>query len=218
MPLKVPQPRKGAPPPQPPLKAQHPLQAPVPLPPTLCNAILPQCLTFCAWAQGDILLNGHEADPVTFNQFAGYVEQMDVHSSTMTVSEALLFSARLRLPREVPDADKEAHVWQIVEMLNLQPFAHSLIGTREDGLSVEQVKRVTIGVEMAANPAVLFLDELTSGLDSMAADLVLEALMAVKRTVPHAVHWEGGGLTCRAGPPPPPIRTPQCTPTMNNEE
>eukprot|EP00668_Euglena_longa_P009416 GGOE01011361.1.p1 GENE.GGOE01011361.1~~GGOE01011361.1.p1 ORF type:complete len:1164 (-),score=480.99 GGOE01011361.1:341-3751(-) len=128
---------------------------------------------------GDILLNGQKADPVTFSRFAGYVEQMDIHSPSATVAEALRFSAFLRLPRETSDADKEAFVWQVVSMLNLQHVAHCTIGTKQDGLSVEQVKRVTIGVEMAANPAVLFLDEPTSGLDSMAADVVMDALKAV---------------------------------------
>eukprot|EP00667_Euglena_gracilis_P001828 EG_transcript_1828 len=108
---------------------------------------------------GDILLNGQKADPVTFGRVAGYVEQMDIHSPSATVAEALRFSAFLRLPRETPDADKEGFVWQVISMLNLHQVAHSAIGTKHDGLSVEQMKRVTIGVELAANPAVLFLDE-----------------------------------------------------------
>eukprot|EP00667_Euglena_gracilis_P000344 EG_transcript_344 len=129
--------------------------------------------------EGDILLNGQKADPVTFSRVSGYVEQMDIHSPSATVAEALCFSAFLRLPRDTPAAEKEAFVWQVIAMLNLQQVAHSPIGTKQDGLSVEQVKRVTIGVEMAANPAVLFLDEPTSGLDSMAADIVMDALKAV---------------------------------------
>lgn len=49
-----------------------------------------------------ILLNGQEA--VMFSRVAGYVEQMDIHSPSATVAEALRFSAFLRLPRETPDA------------------------------------------------------------------------------------------------------------------
>eukprot|EP00667_Euglena_gracilis_P007942 EG_transcript_8030 len=129
--------------------------------------------------EGEILLNGQKTDPVAFSRVAGYVEQMDIHSPSATVAEALRFSAFLRLPRETSDAEKEAYVWQVIGMLNLQQVANCAIGTRKDGLSVEQVKRVTIGVEMAANPAVLFLDEPTSGLDSMAADVVMDALKVV---------------------------------------
>ena len=137
---------------------------------------------------------------MTFSQVSGYVELMDAHSPSMTVLEAFLFSARLRLPRGVAAGAAETHARQVVTMLNLQSLAHAVVGTRGDGLSVEQLKRVKIGVEMAANPAVLFLDEPTSGLDSMGADLVLDALMAVKDTVPCAFPpsgprsggWEGG--------------------------
>jgi len=146
---------------------------------------------------GRILLNGREADPITFSRFAGYVEQMDVHSPSATVAEALRFSALLRLPREVPTATKEVFVWQVIAMLNMTQFANSQIGTRGNGLSVEQVKRVTVGVEMAANPAVLFLDEPTSGLDSMAADIVMDALKAVAasgRTLICTIHQPSGYL------------------------
>ena len=39
---------------------------------------------------------------------SGYCQQMDTHLSTTTVREALLFSAKLRQPRSVPDSEKEA--------------------------------------------------------------------------------------------------------------
>ena len=131
---------------------------------------------------GDILLNGQTADPVTFSRYSGYVEQMDIHSPSMTVKEALLFSARLRLPKSVSGSDTETFVDSVMHMLRLEPIKDFLIGVKGNGLSVEQVKRVTIGVEMAANPSVIFLDEPTSGLDSMAADLVLDAIKSVCAT------------------------------------
>ena len=89
--------------------------------------------------EGDILLNGQTADPITFSRFSGYVEQMDIHSPSMTVHEALLFSGHLRLPKSVPDKDKDQFVLKVLHMLRLTPIKDCLIGTKDDGLSVEQV-------------------------------------------------------------------------------
>ena len=47
---------------------------------------------------GDITVNGHPKVQATWSRVMGYVEQMDIHTPAQTVLEALLFSARLRLP------------------------------------------------------------------------------------------------------------------------
>lgn len=59
---------------------------------------------------------------------------------------------------------------QFIPLLDLEPLAESLIGeTGDSELSVEERKRLTIGVEVAARPSVLLLlNEPTSGLDSQA--------------------------------------------------
>lgn len=52
----------------------------------------------------------------------------------------------------------------------MEELADCLVGTAGAGLGVEQRKRLTIGVELAARPELLlFLDEPTSGLDSQSA-------------------------------------------------
>jgi len=91
---------------------------------------------------------------------------MDVHEGTATVREALRFSAYLRQPYEVPEAQKDADVEEIIELLELQPLADALVFS----LGGEARKRVTIGVELASKPELLlFLDEPTSGLDGQSA-------------------------------------------------
>lgn len=56
---------------------------------------------------GDRFFNG-QALPVDFQAQTGYCQQMDTHTPLTTVREALIFSARLRQPRNVSTADKDA--------------------------------------------------------------------------------------------------------------
>ncbi|KAG0337192.1 hypothetical protein BG004_007746, partial [Podila humilis] len=106
-----------------------------------------------------------------FQRTTGYCEQLDVHVPESTVREALQFSARLRQPANVSEAEKDAYVEEIIHILEMENIADALIGTTESGLgiSVEERKRLTIGVELVAKPKLLFLDEPTSGLDAQAS-------------------------------------------------
>jgi ABC-type multidrug transport system ATPase subunit len=55
---------------------------------------------------------------------------------------------------------------QVMNLVELTPLRHSLVGVPGlSGLSVEQRKRLTIAVELVANPSIIFMDEPTSGLD-----------------------------------------------------
>ncbi|KAL4897880.1 ABC-2 type transporter-domain-containing protein [Aspergillus ambiguus] len=118
---------------------------------------------------GSILVDGRPL-PVSFQRMAGYCEQLDVHEPYATVREALEFSALLRQPRTTPREEKLKYVDTIIDLLELHDLADTLIGTVGNGLSVEQRKRVTIGVELVSKPSILiFLDEPTSGLDGQSA-------------------------------------------------
>ncbi|KAA8647011.1 hypothetical protein EYZ11_000144 [Aspergillus tanneri] len=125
---------------------------------------------------GDILVDG--AQPATsFQRGTSYAEQLDVHESMQTVREALRFSADLRQPYETSQSEKYAYVEEIIALLELENLADAIIGTPDTGLSVEERKRVTIGVELAAKPELLlFLDEPTSGLDSQSAFNIIRFL------------------------------------------
>ncbi|PKI82790.1 hypothetical protein MVES1_003737 [Malassezia vespertilionis] len=118
---------------------------------------------------GDFFVNGR-ALPRSFQADTGYCQQQDVHLAQTTVREALQFSALLRQPRETPKEERLAYVETVIELLEMQSFAEALVGEVSEGLNVEQRKRLTIGVELAAKPSLLlFLDEPTSGLDAQAA-------------------------------------------------
>ncbi|KAF3403640.1 Brefeldin A resistance protein [Penicillium rolfsii] len=119
--------------------------------------------------QGSILVDGRPLD-ISFQRSAGYCEQLDVHEPMTTVREALEFSALLRQPANVPREEKLAYVEAMIDLLELHDIADILIGNPGSGLSIEQRKRVTIGVELVSKPKILiFLDEPTSGLDGQSA-------------------------------------------------
>ncbi|KAF5346654.1 hypothetical protein D9758_013227 [Tetrapyrgos nigripes] len=118
---------------------------------------------------GSMFVDGHPRDS-SFQRKTGYVQQQDLHLQTSTVREALVFSARLRQPRDTPDAEKVAYVDEVIRLLGMEKYADAVVGIPGEGLNVEQRKRLTIGVELVAKPQLLlFLDEPTSGLDSQTA-------------------------------------------------
>jgi len=113
---------------------------------------------------GDMFIQGRQRDD-SFQRKTGYVQQQDLHLETSTVRESLTFSALLRQSRNIPKAEKLAYVEEVIKLLDMQDFAEAVVGVPGDGLNVEQRKRLTIGVELAAKPdLLLFLDEPTSGL------------------------------------------------------
>ena len=106
----------------------------------------------------------------SFQRNTGYVQQQDLHLETTTVREALRFSAYLRQPNSVSIQEKNDFVEEVIKMLNMEDFSEAIVGNPGEGLNVEQRKLLTIGVELAAKPALLiFLDEPTSGLDSQSS-------------------------------------------------
>ena len=118
---------------------------------------------------GSMFVNGHLRDS-SFQRSTGYVQQQDLHLATDTVREALRFSAYLRQPDTVSKQEKDEYVEEVIKILDMQKYADAVVGVAGEGLNVEQRKRLTIGVELAAKPKLLlFFDEPTSGLDSQTA-------------------------------------------------
>ncbi|KAJ7118876.1 hypothetical protein C8R44DRAFT_789504 [Mycena epipterygia] len=116
----------------------------------------------------------------------GFVPQQDVLPPMLTVYEALLFGARLRLPESVSDAEKRTRVEGLMETLGIAPLRNVRIGWGGDvgggkarGISGGEMRRVSIGLELIASPDILILDEPTSGLDSVSASRVAKVLHAI---------------------------------------
>ncbi|KAG7087521.1 hypothetical protein E1B28_013480 [Marasmius oreades] len=126
---------------------------------------------------GDVFVGGKTL-PADFQAQTGYCQQLDVHLPTCTVREALSFSAKLRQPKYVPVAEKEAYVDTVLRMCGLENYEHAIIGS----LNLEFSKRTTIAVELAAKPELLlFLDEPTTGLDSQSAWAIVTFLKELAR-------------------------------------
>ncbi len=126
---------------------------------------------------GRVLINGKESSISQFKQIVGFVPQEDVMHRNLTVKENLQLSADMRLPRSTSAEGRARMVNDVVELLQLTDVRHTAIGDEEErGVSGGQRKRVNIGIEMVADPTVLFLDEPTSGLDSASSKAVCGAL------------------------------------------
>lgn len=105
--------------------------------------------------RGAVLI-GNKPRDASFNRRIGYVQQEDVHLPTATVREALEFSALLRQPAGKLSADeKVAYVDAILKILDMESYADAIIGIPGEGLNVEQRRRLTIAVEMVANPELM---------------------------------------------------------------
>lgn len=144
------------------------------------------------YVEGTITISGYPKKQETFARIAGYCEQTDIHSPHVTVYESLQYSAWLRLPPDVDATTKQMFVEEVMELVELSPLREALVGLPGiDGLSTEQRKRLTIAVELVANPSIIFMDEPTSGLDARAAAIVMRTVrntVDTGRTVVCTIH------------------------------
>ncbi|CAF1110345.1 unnamed protein product [Adineta ricciae] len=112
---------------------------------------------------GNILVNG-QTRPKNYKYCIGYVLQEDVISGTLTVRENLMFSANLRLQKSLSFDQRIERVNEIIDQLDLEMCAETLIGTDfVRGISGGEKKRTSIGMELILSPKILFLDEPTTG-------------------------------------------------------
>ncbi|KAI3518207.1 hypothetical protein L1887_06696 [Cichorium endivia] len=142
--------------------------------------------------EGSIYISGYPKNQTTFARVSGYCEQNDIHSPNVTVYESLLYSAWLRLSSDVNSRTQKMFVDELMELMELNPIRDAIVGLPGvDGLSIEQRKRLTIAVELVANPSIIFLDEPTSGLDARAAAIVMRTVrntVDTGRTVVCTIH------------------------------
>ncbi|HEU5198900.1 MAG TPA: FHA domain-containing protein, partial [Ktedonobacterales bacterium] len=113
--------------------------------------------------EGKVLYNGQDyyRNLAAFNTQIGYVPQEDIVHRELTVERALYYAARMRLPRDFTAEQIWQRIGEVLEDVELTERRGHLIKKLSGG----QRKRVSIALELLANPSLFFLDEPTSGLD-----------------------------------------------------
>lgn len=130
-----------------------------------------------AHVSGTVRFNGVEGNYEEYKTVMGFVPQDDIVHEGLTVGEQIRFSADLRNPKEMTAGRRKLIYEDVLEVMQLSTIQNSIVGGLEKrGISGGQRKRVSIGLELAADPTMLFLDEPTSGLDAASSLSIVHSL------------------------------------------
>lgn len=113
----------------------------------------------------------------------GFVPQGDHLLANLTVWQTLLFAAMLRLPNEMDRHRKLCRAAYVMHDLGLGSAAQVTVGGagQKKGISGGQRRRLSIALEVLANPSTLLLDEPTSGLDAASTLRIVQTLRKMTR-------------------------------------
>lgn len=117
--------------------------------------------------EGKVLYNGSDLYKSfdSFRASIGYVPQQDIVHRKISIKHALQYTAHLRLPPDTSKQEIDSYIDKVLQKVELSEKAELPIDTPAP-LSGGQLKRVSLAVELVANPNILYLDEVTSGLDA----------------------------------------------------
>ncbi|KAF9930860.1 hypothetical protein FBU30_011149 [Linnemannia zychae] len=131
---------------------------------------------------GHTYVNGRTVSNSQFKRVVGFVDQEDTLMPTLTVYETILYSAMLRLPRDMSLNAKIFRVMETMTELGIMSIKDMRIGSSgQRSISGGEKRRVSIACELVTSPSILFLDEPTSGLDAYNAYNVVECLVTLAR-------------------------------------
>ncbi|KAI1849617.1 hypothetical protein JX266_004566 [Neoarthrinium moseri] len=156
---------------------------------TLLNTIAERMNSGRLSQSGSATFNGREGVRTARH---AYVMQQDILLPTLTVRETLRYSAELRLPSSVSHEERLRVVEEVILELGLKECADTRIGNSQHrGCSGGEKRRTSIGVQLLANPSILFLDEPTTGLDATSAHQLVKTLKSLAqkgRTIITTIH------------------------------
>ena len=113
--------------------------------------------------KGDVYINGINLyqNFDSLKKLIGYVPQSDIVYDNLTLYDMLSYTAKLRLPKDTSEKEREAAIDRAIQLVELTEKKKSYIKSLSGG----QKKRASIAVELLSDPNLLFLDEPASGLD-----------------------------------------------------
>ena len=144
------------------------------------KSTLMDCLNgFRPATSGHVIVNGEDfySNYDSYKSIIGYVPQQDVVYKNLTVKQMLQYSAELRMPADTSPAEREERIAQVIRDVSLEGRENLKISKLSGG----QKKRVSIAVELLADPKLLYLDEPTSGLDPGLDKSMMELLSALAK-------------------------------------
>jgi len=110
--------------------------------------------------EGDFFLNGRKVNDSQFKRVVGFVDQEDTLMPSLTVYETVLYSALLRLPKDMSTDAKKYRVLETLDELGILGIKDTRIGDEgKRGISGGEKRRVTIACELVTSPSILFIDE-----------------------------------------------------------
>ena len=106
---------------------------------------------------GTMLVNGKEIDDSEFKRIVGFVDQEDTLMSTLTVYETVLYSALLRLPREMSLEAKKYRTLETLEELGILGIRDARIG--DSGEDTVMAVRIRLLADIMHKPTARFPEE-----------------------------------------------------------
>ncbi len=119
---------------------------------------------------GTVTFGGAVLNRAQVTSLSGYVLQDDILFDKLSVEEVLMYGARIKMHPAAKKSDHQRRVTKLLELMDLTECRQVVVGSPlVKGISGGQRKRLCVALELLARPAILFLDEPTTGLDSVTA-------------------------------------------------